>query len=119
MSPQFHDRHSSAEDSSTLDATFKPEDCQSSLSADVSETTGTPASTDTTSMTSGDMDSYSLGSREEVKVGELEGRTNEKEQLKLRARLKLATETGNRLSHLQVPEYEGTATSLVDVCYDL
>ena len=112
-------RHSSAGDSSTMEATLRPEDSQSSVSGDVSETTGTPVSTDTTSMTSGDVDSYSFGSREDVKVGESEGQTNDKEELKLRARLKLAAETGNRLSHLQVPEYEGTATSLVDVCYDL
>ena len=119
LSPVLYQRHSSAGDVNTLEATLRPEDSQSSMSADVSETTGTPISTDTTSMTSGDADSYSLGSREDIKVGDLEGQTNGKEELKLRARLKLAAETGNRLSHLQVPEYEGTATSLVDVCYDL
>lgn len=115
----LHQRQGSGGDMNTLEATLRPEDSQSSVSADVSETTGTPVSTDTTSMTSGEVDSYSLGSREDVKVGELEGQTDEKEQLKSRIRQKLTADLGNRLSQLQVPEYEGTATSLVDVCYDL
>ena len=114
-----YQRHINAGDVNTLEANLRPEDSQSLVSADVSETTGTPVSTDNTSMTSGDVDSYSLGSREDVKVGELEGQTNEKGEPKLRSRLKLVAETGNRLSHLQVPEYEGAATSVVDVCYDL